>query len=71
MTRNQSPQKIIEHCLAPLHLNEQSPAAQEALRRLTDAFETRQNSRPSGARLADGERMPSIVINEAAHGYEA
>ena len=44
MTRHQSPREIIEHCLKPLRLNDQSPAAQEALRRLVGAFENRQQN---------------------------
>ena len=66
MTR---PQAIIEFCLAPLKLDPQSEAAQETMRRMEHVLKTYQ------AKIAqpvpvDFSKMPSLVINEAAFGYE-
>ncbi|UZF92832.1 hypothetical protein [Bosea sp. NBC_00550] len=72
MTRHQKPREIIEHCLKPLGLNEQSPAAQEAVRRLVDAIKSLQlDAGLIGIPHADFFKMRAIVINETAHGYEA
>ncbi|ESQ80714.1 hypothetical protein [Asticcacaulis benevestitus] len=63
------PQAIIEFCLAPLHLNPQSEAAQEVYRRLEHVIKTYQSKIPQPVSV-DFSNMPPIVINEAAHGYE-
>jgi hypothetical protein len=60
---------IIAYCLAPLTLDANSEAARETMRRLDHALKTFQSqaARPVSV---DFSRMPSLVINEAAHGYE-
>lgn len=72
MTRHERPQEIIEHCLKPLGLNEHSPDTQEAMRRLVDVIQSlRLPAGLNGGPPHDFSAMPVIVINEAAHGYEA
>ncbi len=60
---------IIAYCLAPLNLDANSEGMKEAARRLDHALKTFQTqaARPV---LVDFSKMPSLVINEAAHGYE-
>jgi len=60
---------IIAYCLAPLNLNPNSEATCETMRRLDHALKTFQSqaARPVSV---DFSKMPSLVINEAAHGYE-
>ncbi|MFT4076593.1 MAG: hypothetical protein QM647_13810 [Asticcacaulis sp.] len=60
---------IIAYCLAPLNLNPNSEAMRETVRRLDHALKTFQSQ--AGRPVAvDFSQMPSLVINEAAHGYE-
>lgn len=60
---------IIAYCLAPLNLDANSEAARETMRRLDHALKTFQSQ--AGRPVAvDFSKMPSLVINEAAHGYE-
>jgi hypothetical protein len=66
MTR---PQAIIEFCLAPLDLDPQADATKEALRRLEHVIKTFQAKAPQPVAV-DFSKMPSLVINEAAFGYE-
>jgi len=63
------PQAIIEFCLAPLKLDPRSEAAQEVSRRLEHVIKTFQ-ARITQPVSVDFSKMPSLVINEAAHGYE-
>jgi len=63
------PQAIIEFCLAPLKLDLQSEAGKETVRRLEHVLKTYQARIPQPVAV-DFSRMPSLVINEAAHGYE-
>ena len=63
------PQAIIEFCLAPLKLDLQSEAGQETVRRLEHVIKTYQ-AKTAQPVPVDFSRMPSLVINEAAHGYE-
>lgn len=63
------PQAIIEFCLAPLKLDPRSEAAQEVTRRLEHVIKTFQ-ARITQPVSVDFSKMPSLVINEAAHGYE-
>jgi hypothetical protein len=60
---------IIAYCLAPLNLNPDAEAMRETTRRLDHALKTFQSqiARPVSV---DFSRMPALVINEAAHGYE-
>lgn len=72
MTKPQRPQEIIEYCLKPLDLNGHSAATKEVVRRLADAINTLQiTPESSGVRSSTFTKAPAIVINEAAHGYEA
>jgi hypothetical protein len=68
------PQAIIDFCLAPLALDGASEAEREVRRRLEHVIKTFQaKAGPSNAARplsVDFSRMPSQVINEAAHGYE-
>ncbi len=60
---------IIDFCLAPLSLNANTPATQEARRRLEHVIKTFQMKVPQPVSV-DFASMPPLVINEAAHGYE-
>jgi hypothetical protein len=72
MTQHERPKQIIEYCLKPLDLNENSPAAQETVRRLLHVIKTLQLAiGPTGPRAVDFSKMPSMVINETAHGDDA
>lgn len=72
MTWHLNPRELIEDCLKPLGLNEQSPAAQEAVRRLPDALRSVQTrAGRGGVSSPELSKTPAIVINEAAHGYDA
>lgn len=63
------PRAIITYCLEPLGLNSASETYVETVRRLEHVIKTLQGE--VGHLVAvDFSRMPSIVINEAAHGYE-
>lgn len=66
MTR---PQAIIEFCLAPLKLDPQSDATKEVARRLEHVIKTFQ-AKATQPVPVDFSKMPSLVINEAAFGYE-
>ena len=65
----QRPQAIIDFCLAPLDLNPSNGAATEVRRRLEHVIKTFQ-AKAHAPVAVDFSRMPSQVINEAAHGYE-
>ena len=60
---------IIDFCLAPLDLDGGSDGEREVRRRLEHVIGTfqRKLSRPVSV---DFSSMPTLVINEAAHGYE-
>ncbi len=63
------PQAIIDFCLAPLNLDPRTEATQEVRRRLEHVIKTFQ-TRMTQPVSVDFSKMPSLVINEAAHGYE-
>lgn len=63
------PQAIIDYCLAPLELDAGADAVKEARRRLEHVIKTFQSKAPRPVAV-DFSAMPSVVINEAAHGYE-
>ena len=63
------PQAIIEFCLAPLGLDPKAESTLEVHRRLEHVLKTYQ-ARITQPVAVDFSRMPSLVINEAAHGYE-
>ena len=65
------PQAIIYYCLAPLELAPGTEAEAEVRRRLEHVIKTFQAKAATPVPLAvDFSKMPSQVINEAAHGYE-
>lgn len=66
------PQAIIDFCLAPLALDSGTEAEREVRRRLEHVIKTYQTKLAvaSAPTAVDFSRMPSQVINEAAHGYE-
>jgi len=63
------PQAIIDFCLAPLNLDASSDSEREVRRRLEHVIKTFQLKTAAPVSV-DFSRMPSQVINEAAHGYE-
>ena len=63
------PQAIIDFCLAPLDLDPRAEATQEARRRMEHVIKTYQACMTQPVPV-DFSKMPSLVINEAAHGYE-
>jgi uncharacterized protein (DUF3084 family) len=63
------PQAIIDFCLAPLNLDPSSDSEREVRRRLEHVIKTFQ-LKAAAPVAVDFSRMPSQVINEAAHGYE-
>ncbi|MFT3997921.1 MAG: hypothetical protein QM667_10990 [Asticcacaulis sp.] len=63
------PDAIIDYCLAPLGLNPNTEATQEARRRLEHVLRTYQLKLAQPVEV-DFSRMPTLTINEAAHGYE-
>ncbi|WP_420471880.1 MULTISPECIES: hypothetical protein [unclassified Brevundimonas] len=65
----QTPSAIIDFCLAPLNLDSQTEAEREVRRRLEHVLKTFR-SRLAQPVSVDFSKMPSQVINEAAHGYE-
>ena len=58
---------IIDFCLAPLSLD--SGTEREVRRRLTHVLKTYQATTPQPVPV-DFSEMPTLVINEAAHGNE-
>ncbi len=66
------PQAIIDFCLAPLNLDATSESEKEVRRRLEHVIKTFQaKAATANAPISvDFSKMPSQVINEAAHGYE-
>lgn len=64
-----SPKAIIDYCLAPLELTPGSEAETEARRRLEHAIKAFRQAAAKPVAV-DFSTMPSVVINEAAHGYE-
>ena len=69
MATLQRPQAIIDFCLAPLDLDPAAEASAEVRRRLEHVIKTFQ-AKAAAPISVDFSRMPSQVINEAAHGYE-
>ncbi len=64
------PRQIIEFCLKPLDMDPKSEGYRETARRLEHVIKTLQLAAgPSQAPVAvDFSRMPTLTINEAAHG---
>ena len=64
------PRQIIEFCLKPLELDPQSSAYKETSRRLEHVIKTLQLAAgpPDKPTAVDFSRMPTLTINEAAHG---
>jgi hypothetical protein len=63
------PRAIIDYCLAPLGLDPASEPALETRRRLEHALKTFEQMAARPVEV-DFSKMPSLVINEAAHGNE-
>lgn len=63
------PQAIIEFCLAPLRLDPDAETSREVYHRLEHVIKTFQANTPRPVAV-DFSKMPTLVINEAAHGYE-
>ena len=64
------PREIIAFCLKPLDVDPQSQAYQEASRRLEHVIRTLQIAAGPGHGPVgvDFSKMPTLTINEAAHG---
>ncbi len=63
------PNDITDFCLAPLSLNPSAEATREVRRRLEHVIKTFQARIPQPVSV-DFAKMPPLVINEAAFGYE-
>ncbi|UDF03816.1 hypothetical protein [Asticcacaulis sp. AND118] len=63
------PDTIIDFCLAPLQLDPRSEASRETRRRLEHVLRTYQLKLAQPVAV-DFSHMPTLTINEAAHGYE-
>ena len=64
-----NPTAIIDFCLAPLNLDTGTEGEIEVRRRLEHVIRTFR-AKATQPVSVDFSRMPSQVINEAAHGYE-
>jgi hypothetical protein len=64
------PRQIIEFCLKPLELDPDSLPYRETARRLEHVIRTLQLAagRNEGPTPIDFSKMPTLTINEAAHG---
>ncbi|ESQ84755.1 MULTISPECIES: hypothetical protein [unclassified Asticcacaulis] len=60
---------IIDFCLSPLALDPNAQTTLEVRRRLEHVIKTYQTKITQPVAV-DFSKMPSLVINEAAHGYE-
>ena len=72
MTTINQPGMIIEYCLRPLELDASTPAYKDAHARLEHVIRTyqREMSKSAASVAVDFSKMPTLTINEAAHGYE-
>jgi hypothetical protein len=70
MTTLDRPRQIIEYCLKPLDLDPSTPAYRETFLRLEHVIKTFQLQaiRAQTPIAVDFSKMPTITINEAAHG---
>ena len=66
------PRQIIEYCLKPLDLDPATPAYKESFMRLEHVIKTFQLAAAKADKpiAVDFSSMPTLTINEAAHGYE-
>jgi hypothetical protein len=64
------PREIIEFCLKPLGLEKSDAGYQEVYRRLEHVIRTYQSEMAKAQKpvAVDFSKMPTITINEAAHG---
>jgi hypothetical protein len=64
------PREIIEFCLKPLDLPKGDAKYQEVYRRLEHVIRTYQSEMAKAQKpvAVDFSKMPTITINEAAHG---
>ena len=72
MTTLNHPRQIIDYCLKPLELDKSSPAYKEAYARLEHVVKTYQLAavKTDVPVAVDFSRLPTLTINEAAHGHE-
>jgi hypothetical protein len=66
------PRQIIEFCLKPLGLEPTSESYRETARRMEHVVRTLQLAagRENAQVAVDFSKMPSLTINETAHGHE-
>ena len=72
MTTFDRPRQIIEYCLKPLGLDAATPEYKEAYARLEHVVKTYQLAaiKADFPVAVDFTRLPTLTINEAAHGHE-
>ena len=74
MTTLNRPRQIIEFCLKPLDLDPASAGYREVYQRLDHVIKTLQQAVNRAENAApvevDFSKMPTLTINEAAHGNE-
>ena len=72
MTTLDRPRQIIEHCLAPLALDASAAGYKDAYARLEHVIRTyqREGAKVAPSLAVDFSKMPTLTINEAAHGHE-
>lgn len=65
------PREIIEFCLKPFGLTKDDPAYEEATRRLEHVIRSYQTQliRAKQPVVVDFSNMPTLTINEDAHGH--
>jgi hypothetical protein len=66
------PRQIIDYCLKPLNLDTSTEAYRETFLRLEHVIKTFQlaAARADKPIAVDFSKMPTITINEAAHGHD-
>ena len=72
MANYDRPREIIGYCLAPLELDSSTPAYKEAYARLEHVIKTYQLEVVRAQRpvAIDFSRMPTLTLNEEAHGQD-
>ena len=72
MTSFDQPRQIIDFCLRPLELDASAPGYRDAYARLEHVIRTyqREVAKTAASVAVDFSQMPTLTINEAAHGYE-
>ena len=72
MTTLNHPRQIIDYCLKPLGLDKSTPEYKETYARLEHVVKTYQSAaaKKDVPVSVDFTRLPTLTINEAAHGHE-